>query len=190
MSRTSRKLDEARFFLQKLRASVDEPTEFDFYFSAFVSSARSVTWVLRAEYKDYPGWLNWYKDKKPESTEERLLNKMNTLRVRSEKFNPLTTRAAIVMNIPPEDVTPDIRELLAKGIGKRFRAWVYEIPEDGTTSPLPDIPEGATIIKSTLEGFQRHVPELGDQDVLVACELYFSSLENLVSEAETVANAA
>lgn len=65
---TKFKLAEAEFFYEKIaelgrRAAVYEPAAFRFYFSAFLSAARSVTFVLQSEAKDqydawFPSWLN------------------------------------------------------------------------------------------------------------------------------------
>ena len=54
------KLLEAEFFLEHLRKS--PPLSFDcrFFFSAFVSSARSVTLALQATMKGTPGFDDWY----------------------------------------------------------------------------------------------------------------------------------
>ena len=64
---TQKKLREARFFLSHLatenrRAVRNEPEAFDYFMSAFVSAARSVTFALQAEEKAkyeqwFPGWL-------------------------------------------------------------------------------------------------------------------------------------
>jgi hypothetical protein len=64
---TQKKLREARFFLSHLetqnrRAVRNEPEAFDYFMSAFVSAARSVTWALQAEEKAkydewFPDWL-------------------------------------------------------------------------------------------------------------------------------------
>ena len=63
---TQKKLREARFFLDHLeaenrRAVRNEPEAFDYFMSAFVSAARSVTFALQAEEKAkydqwFPGW--------------------------------------------------------------------------------------------------------------------------------------
>jgi hypothetical protein len=66
---TQKKLREAKFFLDLLKQegrvpiwqAAEEPAEF--YFNAFVSAARSVTYALQAEEKDrydawYPEWLS------------------------------------------------------------------------------------------------------------------------------------
>jgi hypothetical protein len=60
---THRKLREARFFHRHLmdlrhgRSATYEPEAFGFYFNAFISAARSVTWVLENEEKDT--WEAW-----------------------------------------------------------------------------------------------------------------------------------
>lgn len=65
---TKFKLAEAEFFYGKIaelgrRTAVHEPAAFRFYFSAFLSAARSVTFVLQAEAKEqydawFPAWLS------------------------------------------------------------------------------------------------------------------------------------
>ena len=100
MRHTRHKLDEADFFLKKLdehyydhandlsRGEVSPPT-FSYYLSAFVSSTRSVTWVMRHEYNDIPGWREWYDANVPDEEQRVLLKIFNHLRVRSEKTEPL-----------------------------------------------------------------------------------------------------
>ena len=53
--RTKHKLEEAKFFLEQLRANYGKLKKFDYFLSAFISSARSVTWVMRNEYSSVPG---------------------------------------------------------------------------------------------------------------------------------------
>jgi len=60
---TRRKLSEAEFFLRKLtthqqQVFQNEPEAFGFYLSAFLSAARSVSFVLQAEQKErYDAWF-------------------------------------------------------------------------------------------------------------------------------------
>jgi hypothetical protein len=69
------KLDEARFFLSHLQAyrsaatsgnpRKPNPEPFAYYLSAFISAARSVTWVLQAEQKEkYDAWLAGWEDRR------------------------------------------------------------------------------------------------------------------------------
>src|SRR5271157_5071568 len=57
------KLDESRFFLSKMISSGDNVIEFRYYFSAYVSACRSVTFVLQAVMKGVPGFAEWYSEK-------------------------------------------------------------------------------------------------------------------------------
>ena len=54
------KLYEARFFLEKLRESDSISTDARYYFSAFVSASRSVTFALQATMSDLPDFRSWY----------------------------------------------------------------------------------------------------------------------------------
>jgi hypothetical protein len=49
-TRTGFKLEEARFFLAHLEKHWRHVPQYEFYLSAFISAARSVTWVMRYEY--------------------------------------------------------------------------------------------------------------------------------------------
>lgn len=55
------KLREAEFFLDALRSSSRMSEGARFYFSAFVSAARSVTYALQASMKGVPQFAEWYK---------------------------------------------------------------------------------------------------------------------------------
>ena len=80
MSRTRAKLNEARFFLGELERTYyeyverlellsknnPEPPVCQYYLSAFISSARSVMWVMRSEYQNLGGWEEWYQSRAAE----------------------------------------------------------------------------------------------------------------------------
>jgi hypothetical protein len=69
ISNTMFKLHEAAYFLNQMKKTVDNRTEFIFNLIAFVSAARSVTYVMQKQYKksegeecegeDDPFW-KWY----------------------------------------------------------------------------------------------------------------------------------
>lgn len=56
------KLFEAEFFLDRLRVSSRFNYGSRYYFSAFVSAARSVTLALQATMKDVEGFTEWYQE--------------------------------------------------------------------------------------------------------------------------------
>jgi len=73
VTKTEYKLEEARYFLAHLEKHWRHLPQVDFYLSAFVSAARSVTWVMKAEFVHVHGWEQWYETKKPSSTIRELL---------------------------------------------------------------------------------------------------------------------
>jgi hypothetical protein len=85
---TQDKLDEARFFLGKLRQKKQnqqqlaptDPKVFRYYVSAFISAARSVPWALQSEEKEkYDAWIaKW--DAKDSTADKELKKLTNELR--------------------------------------------------------------------------------------------------------------
>ena len=77
---TRKKLAEAQFFLRKLTAFREqvisnEPEAFDFYLSAFLSAARSVTFALQTEQKErYDRWFPSWRDALPPDEKELLVH--------------------------------------------------------------------------------------------------------------------
>ena len=112
MNRTRGKPEEARFFLSELERTYYEhveelerlapgnhkPPVCQNYLSAFISSARSVMWVMRSECHAAEGWEEWYQSKKPGSEDEELLRTINAVRIRSEKQAPLNLGYNIAFN--------------------------------------------------------------------------------------------
>jgi hypothetical protein len=73
MLRAKDKLEEAEFFLEKLKETSGKGREFRYYLSACVSASRSITWVLqkdlRSEYgSKFDDWWNEKKDAVPTSS--------------------------------------------------------------------------------------------------------------------------
>ena len=82
---TQKKLREAHFFAQMLgkvnrQPGGNEPEEFEFYLSGFLSAARAVTFALQYEEKDkYDAWFPaWFNSRRPE--DQALLKDMITHR--------------------------------------------------------------------------------------------------------------
>jgi hypothetical protein len=80
IERTQRRLRQARFFYQHLvnQQRKGDPETFRFYFSAFILSARTVTWTLGKEQPDK--WKAWETKWKKSQEEQKLLDVTNELR--------------------------------------------------------------------------------------------------------------
>jgi hypothetical protein len=66
------KVAEADFFLQQMKDKSRSVEEFRFLFSAFVSAARSVTFVLQAVMSAYPDFKTWYPPRQQRLKDSRL----------------------------------------------------------------------------------------------------------------------
>jgi hypothetical protein len=93
---TKDKLDEARFFLGHMRAEAakvvkQHPEAFGHYFSAFITAARSVPWVLQCEQQEnYLVWRNIWNAAKTDE-ERELENFTNERRLDEVKRNGAET---------------------------------------------------------------------------------------------------
>jgi len=74
---TVKKIDEASFFFKHLMSSLTlQGPVCEYYLSAFVSAARSVTFLMEKEYADKPGFKAWWA-----GCDKEQLKKFNDLRV-------------------------------------------------------------------------------------------------------------
>jgi hypothetical protein len=113
------KLHESEFFLTRLGESRRVDYAARFYFSAFVSAARSVTWCLQATMSEVPEFRDWYK-----SAQDRL--KMDPLaRLFVEIRNSSQKRGLNPLNRVSLD---HLREDLAQQLSGSERGHVLVLP--------------------------------------------------------------
>lgn len=175
MTLTESKLEEARFFLRHLEARPKFP-EFDYYLNAFISSARSVTWVMKAEYADVAGWNEWYDSKAPTAEIEPILGAITDARNRSQKRGTVSAQARATIEIPPSN--PNIAAvLLTDAPGK-----VEIVPIDGTEANRAMLKERRVIALCTVKGVFSEIEELAGQDIVTACGKYVQWLDSVVDE--------
>jgi hypothetical protein len=184
MGRTRQKLDEAAFFLEKVREHyfdvLDENGQaraFLYYLSAFVSAARSVTWVMRSEYSTSQGWEPWYRSRQPDLEDRALLRQFATLRNRSEKADPLRIGIRLHLSLSPESPPRQGEPLaLRHPTLQQYRVTITEVdPPSGEPRPL----------EASIDTLECALPELGDDDVLRCCSRYFDLLRRLVEDCES-----
>jgi len=90
IERTKKKLRELQFFLGKLQSesqtpSPNEPEATEFYLSAFLSAARSVTFALQYEEKDkYDNWFPSWREQRS-ADERELLDFLKAQRNNAQK---------------------------------------------------------------------------------------------------------
>jgi hypothetical protein len=184
MKATRGKLDEALFFLQQTETHYLENPTFDYYLSAFISSARSVLWVMRSEYNNTNGWENWYETRKPTEEEELLLKKINDIRVSSEKKRPLKTNFQVVFKIPKDYLTQELRNALEKlPRGKKIDVTVTTANDEN--KPLStQVEKGRVEFRGKVDKVSRALGEPQEDDILEACKKYYTLLEQIVLDCE------
>ncbi|HEY5085906.1 MAG TPA: hypothetical protein VII66_00980 [Gemmatimonadaceae bacterium] len=80
------KVFEADFFLEKLRAVETDFLAARFYFSAYVSAARSITFALQAVLRDVPGFDEWYMGEQAKLRANRIARFFVEVRNESQKL--------------------------------------------------------------------------------------------------------
>ena len=177
---TKKKLAETRFFFEKLEENHFE-APFDFYLSAFISAARSVTFMMQKEYKHIEGWQAWYESKFVDSDVKKLLRKFNDMRTRTIHTQTLATKGAAVILMSEEAITEELRKFMEKNAGKKAEV---------TLQRLGDIDKSVTIVSNntlTVTGefdLIRIAEDFSNEDILQPCKRYLALLEAWVTECE------
>lgn len=178
-SRTRHKLAEAQFFLDQLKLNHGKLKKFDYFLSAFISSARSVFWVMKSEYKHVSGWEAWHKITHPTQEEDALLKGTNAIRIRTEKHGSLKTAPTFAIQVRKED-EERFRESLSKSKGRKVslklsgtnKDCVVEMNIDGEQIVFP-----ATEVR-----MDRKLDEFPDRSILEVCQRYYDTIARIVDE--------
>jgi hypothetical protein len=170
IERTRRKLDEARFFYERLLRQqgrlVNDPRAFRYYFSAFIQAARSVTWRLGNEEPEK--WKDWEpKWRAKRSTEEqKLLDFTNELRTDE------VHRGGTDPSVELEEVA--VRDLILSpefGLERQHPAsGMHVFAPPGTPSPI--------VFRPTYYFEDKH----GKEEVTELCKRYLDFLEKMLSD--------
>lgn len=179
MTRTRHKLNEARFFLDKMDEHYfdhvqhmfdEQPLShpvFGYFLSAFLSAARSVTWVMKHEYKRIPGWEQWYTNETATEQQQDLMKLFTNLRNRTQKEETLPLAHSIWLGDENDSPERDPR-----------------IPRlQVTISPVDDESNDAKY-HGEITALLWTMDELDGEDLLPSCKQYFELLASLVKACE------
>ena len=109
---THRKLREADFFLQQCKLTLDQPEILGYYLSAFISAARSVTFVLQVEIGKNHEFKAWYSKKQEYMKNDRIFSFFNSLRVETiHREGKIKFRRKIFLEIIEADVKQPDRQI-------------------------------------------------------------------------------
>ena len=178
---TRDKLNEARFFLAHLKGNVRKEKEFHYFLSAFISSARSVSWTMKKEFKHVTGWEDWHETKEKVRTKDidSLYKGTNAMRIKA-KLGSLTTSAAYMIRLKMVVIHKAVLRSGLKGervsvrvSGTKDKHLVELVSLTGKRVPLPN---------TKAIWLERRVEEFPAKDVLEVCQEYYNHLVGLVEE--------
>lgn len=167
-------MDEAAFFLEKVREHYFTVLDNDapgspliYYVSAFISAARSVSWVMRSEYGRSKGWETWYRSKELGVEDLALLARFTKIRNRSEHADPLRIAIRLYASLAGEASPNDEGRRASKNARlQQYRITITEV----------DPPSGEPrSVEAVLDTIECGLPELGEDDLLDAAAAILNS---------------
>ncbi|OGW42810.1 MAG: hypothetical protein A2Y66_06075 [Nitrospirae bacterium RBG_13_41_22] len=170
MHNTFKRFQEAQFFFDKLRENKEKQPDFDYYLNAFISSARTTFWIMKAEFGDIKKWQEWYDLKKFEPEQEAFIEKITDLRNRAVKKAPLETKMKVKINKMPESLD----EFMKLGFD-----WLIEKKKDVKLSYEAEQQSGSPY---KIKGIYFEHDIFPGEDILKICENYLKMLQEKVFE--------
>lgn len=188
LNETNNRLNEADFFLNKLKEHKDVFPDFDYFLNAFISSARSVLWIMKNEYGSNEAWKKWYNNKPTSESEDILLKGITKMRNRSLKQAPLKIRKFPMISLGSETV--DLYEELHKYISKHGKNKKYSLTikeKDNVETREILVNEDILTINGKLNIYDT-VEEFKESNIIDKCEEYLLWLKLLVEECTELFN--
>ena len=132
MSEARRKLETARFHLDQMVESTADFETLTNYLDAFLSSARSVTWVLKKEFSSKTGFDAWYnarlKSVDPEN-DFALFKKLRNTSIKERNIYPNPTVSATD--------TIHYKESYSVSLYDKNGNLIKEVTDDSKTREIP-----------------------------------------------------
>jgi hypothetical protein len=177
MTKTQKKLDEAKYFLNQLRL---EDPYFDYVLSAFLNAARSTFWVMRHEFAKIPGWKQWFDAAEASEEEQILLSETNQMRIDSAKKGEMNTEFFLfgddTVTIDQESY-PEVKRMLEELEGEEFELTIRPEGDAERTRSSEDTYVLQAYAKRECERAPDPRPAIKRK-----CDEYFAFLDKIVCE--------
>jgi len=160
---TRHKIQEAEYFLSKMKQFFEDDNTFAYNLSAFLSAARSITWYMQKQYKQRDGFAEWYCPHQIKMSADSELEYLNKVRVEDVHRKPVLSGAT--------------RELTMTGdiILVKDGASVAEQAKEAEPKPPT---------QSRQKTVRRWFPEFRQVEVIEFCENQLTKLAKMVEECE------
>ena len=162
---TLNKLEEAGYFLIRMKQTANDWKLFKFHLSAFLSAMRSISLIMQKECAQYPGFGKWYEHQQEEMREDKLLNFFKELRNTSIQQKQVNPRIQVSFSVT---------DLFSMPSGSTI---VIGDKEEGpylTNGPV--VAEAATDVTKVHSTQKWYFNAEPDEDVITLCERYLSNM--------------
>jgi hypothetical protein len=184
MTRTRDKLNEAQYFLNRMEetqksANAGTPSArdaFKYDLNAFITAARSVTYVMQKDFKRVPGFEDWYEVKQDEMRNDEVMlffHKQRNITIHQGSIEPIGhTMITVTENLGISD-SVSITETNADGTEEKVGSQPDQIQQAN---------ENQTEVKLEQEWFfDKFLPN----NVLTVCNVQITKLRQIVNECES-----
>ena len=171
------KYDEAEYFLEMMKENIEDRQKFRYNLSAFVSAARTITFVLQKEFSKNPKFNKWYPEKQMQMSRDKHFKFFNDKRNNIiHKEGTIYTRAEISKTINLSmAASVSFEVIVIKADGTIENEKHSELPVKPKLTPKPnDTEETKWFFKDWSEP---------DEDVIALCARYIKELKIIVEEA-------
>lgn len=181
MIETETKLNEARHFLIQIKNSLEDPKILGFNLSAFVSAARSVTFIMQREFKGNFQFERWYRAKQEKMKGEDIFVFFNSLRVCTIHIGSIKKNRyiSVQINEPPVSIFESVAVTVIRN------GEVIQQSSSPLTNSSP--PRNLSNVGSTQE-IKMHFEGRPQDDGIELCEDYLKRIERLVEECSQIVN--
>jgi hypothetical protein len=164
---TKERLEQTKFFLQKMRENIGDKKIFCYYLNAFLASARSVFHVFKKEFRENDALLKYGKEKEKIPIIRFFIEMRN---VSLKEYTP-KTKTTIHVSAVADFTKKDYKEVIDSDGKKHYSAQKL-------LKPIETKIVGYLFVHNS-KWFEK------EPDVMTSCAKYVSELEKFVKNIET-----
>jgi len=174
MTQTVEQLQQTEILLNQTLQNLNMPAVFRANLNAFVSSARSITFIMQKEFSSNPRFTEWYKGKQEEMIKDPIFALFKKLRNESLKERPVANRIKF---------TTEVNATF--GANQEATIPFLNVSKDGNiiiNNNEPIIINGKPSSITPHTQYSYFFDELPNQDAVELSKLYFNKLKDLVKD--------
>jgi len=171
------KLQEAKYFLEQMRSKPADRNSFQCNLNAFLSAARSITFVMQTEFSEVLDFTEWYVQKQFELKNSKKMILLNDKRVLTIHKKSVKPRAHVKLSINEHiGLTDSVKVVIRRANGTTE-----------TTESKPT-PKKKPAVSDTVTQWKWYYDDYPQEDIITLSEEQLATLETLVTDCEMLFN--